>query len=138
MHFIDTNIFLRYFIKDEKEAENIKVENFFKSIVDGQINCFTNTMVINEIIWVLEKYYGWAKTDVCDNIEFLLNTPNIKIKERVLLQKAVNSYRELNIDFMDIYNYFYIKTENEAVIYSFDKHYDRLAKKYGDIERLLP
>jgi predicted nucleic acid-binding protein len=56
MNFIDSNIFLRYFIKDDSETENLRIENFFASIVDGQINCFTNTMVINEILWVLEKY----------------------------------------------------------------------------------
>lgn len=137
MIFLDTNIFIRYF---EQEDGNISAdaEALFHKIVSGEIACFTNTMVIAEIFWVLEKYYGWEKPEICDNIEFILNTPNIKISERKILQSAVQTYRELNIDFIDSYNYAYIKDNNSSEIYSYGIHFDNLNKAYKDIERIVP
>ncbi len=137
MTFLDTNIFIRYFEKDDDEKA-FKTEELFKKIIDGQITCFTNTMVIAEIVWVLEKYYNWNKKDVCKNIELILNTPNIRILERNILKSATGIYKELNIDFIDAYDYAYIKANNSSMIYSYDRHFDKLNKSFEDIERLIP
>lgn len=137
MIFLDTNIFIRYF-EQEDITESAKSEELFRKIIDGEMICFTNTMVISEIVWVLEKYYGWDKQEVCDNLECILHTPNIKIRERKILLSAVKTYRELNIDFIDSYNYAYIKADNSSMIYSYDIHFEKLNKTYKDIERMVP
>ena len=137
MIFLDTNIFIRYF-EQEDITESAKSEELFRKIIDGEMICFTNTMVISEIVWVLEKYYGWDKQEVCDNLECILRTPNIKIRERKILLSAVKTYRELNIDFIDSYNYAYIKADNSSMIYSYDIHFEKLNKTYKDIERMVP
>lgn len=137
MIFMDTKIFIRYF-EQEDNNESAKAEELFRKIVNGEIICFTNSMVISEIVQVLEKYYGWDRQEVCDNIEFILNTPNIKIRERKMLPSTVKNYRELNIDFIDSYNDAYIKAHNSSMIYSYDIHFDRLNKAYRDIERMVP
>jgi predicted nucleic-acid-binding protein len=137
MIFLDTNIFLRYFEQDDEDTAKT-TERLFRRIIDGEISCFTNSMVIIEIIWVLEKYYEWEKEDVCENIELILNTPNIGIAERSIIKSAIKTYKDNNIDFIDSYNHAYIKTNDASQIYSYDKHYDRLSKTCGDIERLIP
>lgn len=137
MIFLDTNIFIRYFEHGDNN-KSADAEELFHKIVSGKEICFTNTMVISEIVWVLGKYYGWDKAEVCDNIEFILNTPNIKINERKILLEAIKTYRELNIDFIDSFNHAYIKANNSSMIYSYDTHFDKLNKAYDDIERMVP
>lgn len=137
MIFIDTNIFLRYFEQGES-PEYIKIEELLKSIIRGDITCFTNTMVISEIIWVLDKYYGWGRQEICDNIEFILNTPNIKIKEKNILLNAISIYKQYDIDFIDSFNYSYIKANNSDEIYTYDKHFDKLESLLGDIKKITP
>jgi predicted nucleic-acid-binding protein len=137
MIFLDSNIFLRYFEQDDEDSTK-RTERLFKRIIDGEITCFTNSMVIVEIIWVLEKYYEWKKEEVCENIELILNTPNIRIAERNIIKSAIDTYKKINIDFIDSYNYAYIKARSASQIYSYDKHYDRLSKAREDIERLIP
>ncbi len=137
MIFLDTNIFLRYFEQDDEDMAK-DTERLFKRIINGKIACFTNSMVIMEIIWVLEKYYEWEKEEVCENIELILNTPNIRIAERSTIKSAIEIYKDMNIDFIDSYNYTYIKANNDSQIYSYDRHYDRLNKSRGNIERLAP
>lgn len=133
MIFIDTNIFLRYF---EREDELVyrKIEKLFKEIVSGRISGISTSLVIAEVVWVLEKIYNWDKMEICNNIELILNTPNIKFKERNILVKAIDLYREKNIDFIDVYNYSFMKSNDIDGIYSFDRDFDKLP----DIERQEP
>ena len=137
MIFLDTNIFLRYFEQDNEDMAK-STEELFRKIIDGELTCFTNSMVITEIVWVLEKYYEWKKEEVCKNIELILNTPNIRIAERSVMKSAIEIYKDAKIDFIDSYNYAYIKASKASQIYSYDSHYDRLNKSHSDIERLVP
>lgn len=133
MIFLDTNIFIRYFEQKDQEKA-LRVERLFERLINGEISCFTNSMVIAEIVWILEKYYDWDKEEVCENIELILSTPNIRIPERNILKEAIGTYKNMNIDYIDSYNHAYIKANNASQVYTYDKHYDRL----NDIERLSP
>ena len=110
MIFIDTNIFLRYF---EREDELVyrKTERLFTEIISGNITGISTSLVIAEVIWVLKKFYSWDKEEICNNIELILKTPNIRFKERAILLEAINIYRERNISFIDAYNYSYMKVK---------------------------
>ena len=131
MIFIDTNIFLRYFEREDEQAYR-KTEKLFTEIVNGNITGISTSLVIAEVIWVLEKFYNWDKEEICNNIELILKTPNIRFKERAILLEAINIYRERNISFIDAYDYSYMKANNVTKIYSFDKDFDKLL----DIKRL--
>ena len=133
MIFLDTNIFLRYF---EREDELIykKVERLFLEIVQGNIIGISNALVIAEVVWVLKKFYDWDKEEICNNVELILKTPNIKFGERSIIIEAVNFYRDKNINFIDAYNFSYMKYYGINRIYSFDKDFDKLE----DIERIEP
>jgi len=125
MIFIDANVFIRYFVSDDSYKSK-KVEELFQKIVIGETESFTNQMVIAEIVWVLDKFYNMDKQLICDNIEFILNTPNLKVKEKNILSKSVDIYRNSNIDFIDAYNYSYILINDADSIFSYDSHFDKL------------
>jgi len=133
MIFLDTNIFLRYFLK-ENEFVFGKLEKLFSEIILGNIIGVANAMIIAEVVWVLSRSYKWSKEKICDNIEFILSTPNIRFKDKAILVNAVNVYRGENIGFIDAYNYSYMQYYGVNKIYSFDRDFDRLK----DIKRLKP
>jgi len=133
MIFLDTNIFLRYFLK-ENELVFGKLEKLFSEIILGNIIGVANAMIIAEVVWVLSRSYKWSKEKICDNIEFILSTPNIRFKDKAILVNAVNVYRGENIGFIDAYNYSYMQYYGVNKIYSFDRDFDRLK----DIKRLKP
>ena len=91
MIFIDANIFIRYFASDDL-SKSKKVEELFQKIVAVETECFTNQMVIAEIVCVLDKFYNMDRQLICDNIEFIVNTPNLKVKEKNILLKAADIY----------------------------------------------
>jgi len=133
MIFLDTNIFLRYFLKENGFVFG-KLEKLFSEIILGNIIGVANAMIIAEVVWVLSRSYKWSKEKICDNIEFILSTPNIRFKDKAILVNAVNVYRGENIGFIDAYNYSYMQYYGVNKIYSFDRDFDRLK----DIKRLKP
>jgi len=133
MIFLDTNIFLRFFLK-ENESVFKDLERLFNEIISGNIICVSNSIIIAEVIWVLDKFYEWDKGKICENVELILNTPNIRFKERSIIIGAVNLYREKNINFIDAYSYFFMRANGINKIYSFDRDFDKLP----DIKRLEP
>ena len=133
MIFLDTNIFLRFFLK-ENELVFRRLEKLFSEIILGNIIGVANAMIIAEVVWVLSRSYKWNKEKICDNIEFILITPNIRFKDKAILVNAVNVYKEKNIGFIDAYNYSYMKANGIDEIYSFDRDFDELQ----DVKRLKP
>ena len=133
MIFIDSNIFLRYFEREDEQSYR-KSERLFSEIVNGNIAGISTSLVIAEVVWVLQRFYNWGKKEICNNVELILKTPNIKFKEQSILSNAINLYRDRNISFIDAYNYSYMKANGVSEIYSFDKDFDRLE----DIKRLEP
>ncbi|MFO7928901.1 MAG: PIN domain-containing protein [Candidatus Humimicrobiaceae bacterium] len=133
MIFLDTNIFLRYFVDDNTEMSK-KVEKLFERVVNGNDKYITSSFVIAEIIWVLDKFYKWNKKEICENIELLLNTPNVRIQEKGLLMDAISIFKKQNIDFIDAYNYSLMEKNGLSSIYSYDKDFDN----FDNIKRLEP
>ncbi|MFZ3385544.1 MAG: PIN domain-containing protein [Candidatus Hydromicrobium sp.] len=133
MIFIDTNIFLRYFEKED-ESTYRKVETLFHKIVNGNIIGISTSLVIAEVIWVLKKFYNWDKEEICNNVELILKTPNIRFNQRSVIVKAINLYKYKNINFIDAYNYSYMKANGIDEIYTFDRDFDELQ----DVKRLEP
>lgn len=133
MIFIDSNIFLRYFERDDELAYR-KIERFFAGIVNSNITGISTSPVIAEVVWVLKKFYNWEKEEICNNINLILRTPNIIFKERTILLEAISVYKERNMSFIDAYNYSFMKANKVVEIYSFDKDFDKLP----DVRRLDP
>jgi len=133
MIFIDTNIFLRYFERED-ESTYRNVEMLFHEIVNGNIMGISTSLVIAEVIWVLKKFYNWDKEEICNNVELILKTPNIRFNQRSVIVKAINLYKDKNISFIDAYNYSFIRANGVTEIYSFDRDFDKLK----DVKRLEP
>lgn len=61
--FVDTNVFLRFLTNDVPE-QAAAVEGLFRRAAAGEVRLVTNTMVVAEIVWVLESYYHLSRADV--------------------------------------------------------------------------
>jgi predicted nucleic-acid-binding protein len=133
MRFVDTNIFLRFLINDVPHQADA-CEALFRRAVAGEESLITSDMVIAEIVWVLESYYGLSRTDIRQKVEKILNTRNLDCAGREIIIHALAFYDENNVDYLDAYNACQLKTTAISEVYSYDRHFDRL----NWIERLEP
>ena len=133
MTFLDTNVILRYLTWDDSEKAK-KVEGLFKRIAKGEESLYTTILVINEVMWALEKSYKLPKSEIIDYTKHILNTPNLHLEDKELLLEAINLYELENIDFIDAYNAIFMETKGINSIYSYDKHFDQISA----IKRIEP
>lgn len=133
MKFLDANIILRYLINDIP-AESLKCERLLKDAAKNKEILWTNVMVIAEVIWVLFSAYRFPKNKVIAGVQKILNSPNIHLDDKYLLLSALCVFENNNIDFIDAYNAAVMEYKEIKVIYSYDKHYDRIK----EIKRIEP
>jgi predicted nucleic-acid-binding protein len=124
--FVDTNLFLRYLTNDVP-AQADAVERLLHRASDGEIVLVINSLVVAEIVWTLESYYGLTRDSVKDKILAILNTPGIETAEEDLLLQAIFWYADKNIDFIDACNAAWVLAQGLETTYTFDrKHFSRI------------
>ncbi|MBI5150768.1 MAG: PIN domain-containing protein [Candidatus Omnitrophica bacterium] len=125
MKFLDTNIILRYLTLDNPSKAQ-KCESLFQRVAAGREVLFTSTLVIAEVVWVLEKAYKLSKTEIGGLVQKILNTPHIECDEKDVLMAAAGLYGIKNIDFIDAYNAILMQVKKIETIYSYDTDFDSL------------
>lgn len=121
--FVDTNVFLRFFVRDA-ESFYQKAKELFEKAENGEIKLETSDLVIAEIVWVLESYYEFSKTEIKEVVDTILETKNIKVANHSRVKEAVDLYYSGKMDFIDAYNITYIRAKNFKKVATFDvKHF---------------
>lgn len=125
MRFVDTNVFLRFLVNDDPRQADA-CEALFRKSVAGREAIYTTELVIAEIVWVLESYYGLPKAEIRGKVEKILNTRNLECPAKETIIEALSVYEEKNVDYIDAYNACHLKHRGILEVYSFDRHYDRI------------
>lgn len=133
MYLADTNIIIRYLVKDHPLQTKACTVLFNQSRI-GQVNLVITSLVIFETVWTLLSLYRVSKQQIVELLIELLKLEFIQIENRKLFIKAFEIWKTKNIDFNDAYNYIWAKESNLEGIYTFDKHFDKLK----DLPRLEP
>ena len=89
--FVDTNVFLRFFVRDV-ESFYQKARELFEKAERGDAKLETSDIVIAEIVWVLESYYDFSKAEIKEVVDTILETKNIRIANHSRAKEAINNY----------------------------------------------
>jgi len=126
MHFIDTNIFLRFLTKDDPEkAESCK--KLLQEASEGRIKLFTTDLVFAELIWVLQSpgTYNLSPSEISEMVIPLAMINGLNFPAKNYLPAMMELFVSSDIDFIDIYNLFMMRKQNIETIYSYDSDFDR-------------
>jgi predicted nucleic-acid-binding protein len=127
--FADTSLFLRYLTND-LPAQADAVEQLLQRASTGDIVLVINSLVVAEIVWTLESYYGLARDSIKDKVLAILNTPGLEAVEGDLLLQAIFWYADKNVDFIDAFNAAWLLAQGLTTTYTFDR------KPFSRIERI--
>jgi predicted nucleic-acid-binding protein len=120
--FVDTNVFLRFFVRDI-ESFYQKAKELFEKAEKGNLRLETNEMVIAEIVWVLESYYNFSRIEIKEVIDTIIETRNIKVASHSKIRDAIKLYASDRMDYIDAYNIVYIKAKDCEKVATFDKRH---------------
>jgi len=119
MVFIDTNFFLRFFLKDIK-AQYLKAKYVFIKGAKKEEELVTSTIVIFEVFWVLSSFYHYSREEVSKIIKDILKMTFIQINERFLLLEALDIFDKTNLSLGDSYDIAFSRALGIKVFKTFD------------------
>lgn len=121
MVMFDTNMILRYLLNDNQEMAD-KAEHY----LNGE-NVSVTIEVIAEVVYVLKGVYSMERDKITDTVKGFLEL--VSCQEMDVLNLALDTYAERNLDFVDcvLYGYHAVK---DAKIATFDKKLLKLMADY--------
>lgn len=121
---IDTNVFARYFVRDNISQYD-EAKKIFTKIEEGKCRGSVSLLVIDELIGVLESYYDLRRDVYIPQIMKVFSMKGIKIIEtkKSVVMRILEEMQVSSIDFTDTY-LVHIK-ENKEIL-SFDKDFQKI------------
>ncbi len=128
-YWLDTNVILRYLTKDNKILSP-KSKIIINSIANYKGFAYLNTLVLHEIVYILENVYNVNRKDISNSLSNLISISHINITDiqKQSLRLALKDYSKTKIDFPDCV-YKQICKENKYKLLSFDKDFEKLGVK---------
>lgn len=118
--FIDTNILLRLLVRDDEEQHAACVRLLREARQRG-VALYLLPVAVLEIVWVLEKVYRYPRPRVCEIVEAVLNTPELKVEKEEVFRKALAAYEARSIKFADALMAFWGLEAGLSTIYTLDE-----------------
>ena len=101
MKALDTNVLVRFLVKDDERQSKI-VYRAFKQAETDKNTFFVPLLVVLETLWVLDSVYNIARSDIIDSINEILLMPILKFEAQVTIQRFIFLARENKIDLSDM------------------------------------
>ncbi len=97
---LDTNVLVRFLVKDDEQQLSL-ARTFIQSHCTISAPCHISTLVLSELVWVLESCYNLDRARIAEIIEYLLETTQLIIADQALVWQALKDFRASNADFPD-------------------------------------
>ena len=128
-YFIDSNIFLRVFVK-ENEKFFRDCFDLFKKVEEKKVKAITSVLVLAEIDWVLEGFYQFSKERAIEALESILKLKGLKFVDSFNFSSFLHCYSKSRVKFVDaLIASERIFDKEKIVIISYDKDFDKLGLK---------
>lgn len=100
--FVDTNVFLRFFTRDD-EGQHARAVALLRKGTQGEIVLVTGPPVLFEICWTLRSAYKQPKNVVLDVLSRMRALPGLQMTDAVTVDAAVALAAESGREFADAY-----------------------------------
>lgn len=97
---LDTNILVRFVTKDD-DIQARKAYEVLTQSCSEQNQGFVSTIVLIELVWVLQSCYEYEKAYIIQTLESLILAKEICLEHSDSVQKACNYFSLKNVDFSD-------------------------------------
>ena len=122
---LDTNILVRFLVRDDKKQAELVYRRFMQAEKAGE-QLFVPLLVLLETLWVLESVYELNRADVLCVIEDLLHLPILKFETDEVVLAFLSDAKNSKADLADILIGCSAKSHGNEAIITFDKKASRL------------
>ena len=100
--FVDANVFLRFFTRDEARQHRIATE-LFRDAAAGKVSLVTGPPVLFETAWTLRSAYRLPRQDVLEVLSAIAALPGLRLTDGPLTEEAIALARQTGQEFADAY-----------------------------------
>ncbi len=100
MKALDTNILVRFLVKDD-EKQAAKIYSVFKQAESDNAVFWISSLVVLETIWVLESVYNERQDEILNAIGEILLMPIFKFESQSLVRQFIFYARNCKTDLSD-------------------------------------
>ena len=100
MKAADTNVLVRLLVQDDP-AQGRKAAALVQAAEMAGEQILVGNIVLCELVWVLDSAYGYAKTEIADALDRLLQTGAFTFENKDIVRAAFAEYRNSKVDFAD-------------------------------------
>jgi predicted nucleic-acid-binding protein len=100
MKGLDTNVLIHLIVADDPD-QAAAAERYIRRECAPDTPCLINRVVLCELVWVLERAYGYARSDIARAMEALLRTAQFRCEDADAAWAALRAYRTGAGDFAD-------------------------------------
>ncbi|MBS0656344.1 MAG: type II toxin-antitoxin system VapC family toxin [Verrucomicrobia bacterium] len=123
---LDTNVLIRYLMKDDIKQFNL-AEKVVESAIKRKNLMHISLVVLCEVVWVLNYTYELKREEIAKFLDKLLHAEYIEIENRQLALTAFHEYRHTKADFADCVIGLINLSFSCTTTYTFDKKAAKLA-----------
>ncbi len=121
---VDTNVLVRYLVADH--AEQADAARALLERLTPERPGFICREVAIEIVWVLERAYGFTRVQIADVLMELIATDSIVVEAAGDIARAVYAYRQGGVGFADLMILSAAEREGAAPLHTFDRQLARM------------
>lgn len=121
---LDTNVLVRFLVQDD--PEQARIANMVLDQLTDAAPGFVGREVLVELVWVLERAYGYQRTDIAAALDGLLSAIELVIEAADEVGVAVDRYRNDGFGFADLMIAAAARRADATELVTFDRKAARL------------
>ncbi len=88
---LDTSVLVRFLVEDDPEQSRRAARFVEKAAKDGE-TIWLSDVVLVETAWVLDRSYGYPRSEIVDALRRVVSARNVKTAEQDGVVRAVDGY----------------------------------------------
>lgn len=121
---VDTNVLVRYLVRDDDKQAN--AARMLLEQLSPERPGFVCREVAVEMVWVLERAYGFTRAQISDVLLELIATDSIVLEAADDMARTAYSYRNGGAGFADLMILSAAEREGASPLYTFDRQLARM------------
>jgi predicted nucleic-acid-binding protein len=121
---LDTNVLVRFLVQDDTDQARI-AGDIFDQLTDAEPG-FVSREVLIELVWVLERAYGYGRAQIAGALDGLLSSTELRIEAGDDVGSALDLYRNDGFGFADLMIAAAARRAGAAELVTFDRKAARL------------
>lgn len=97
---VDTNVLVRFLVRDDQEQFE-RARRLIKREVSSGETVLISLLVLLETEWVLRSRYGLPKTEIVAVLSSLLDAVELQFEDEASIEEAVFSWKDCAAEFAD-------------------------------------